>query len=164
MAGEYVRSIGNIHKWKTSNYLQILGNVFILQKLIREEGVIMKTLIDRLIEFDNELIKSFEERYPKFTNFCIRMYNGKKFGYQLMDESGDKDEYTITINNNCMTLYEQGIENASMISRFKISFVEETLENYSDGFLNRPLRTLPRYMVKCINAIAIGDMKFGKKK
>jgi len=94
----------------------------------------MKNLIDRLIEFDNELIKSFKERYPRFTNLCLKMYNGKKFGYQFMDESGDVKE------------------------------VEDTLENYRDGFLNRPLRTLPRYMVKSLYAIAIGDMKFGKKK
>jgi len=145
--------------------LQIIGNVFILQILIKEEGIIMKNLIDRLIEFDNELIKSFKERYPRFTNLCLKMYNGKKFGYQFMDESGDvKEEYTIKIYNNRMTFYEQGIGKASMITRFKISFVEDTLENYRDGFLNRPLRTLPRYMVKSLYAIAIGDMKFGKKK
>ena len=125
----------------------------------------MKNLIDRLIEFDNELIMSFKERYPRLTNLILKMYDGKKFGYQFMDESGDiKGEYTIMIDNNRMTFYEECIGEVYMAARCRISFVEDTLENYRDGFLNRPFRTLLRYTVKSLYAIVKGDIKLGKKK
>ncbi len=126
--------------------------------------IIMKNLMDRVMEFDNELIESLEESHPRFINLYLKMYNGKKFGFQFMDESGNvTEEYTINFDNNRMTGYEEGIGEVSMTARCKISLIEDILENYRDGFLNKPLMILPGYMAKSLYAMAKGDVRFGKK-
>jgi len=123
----------------------------------------MKSLIDRLIDFDNEIIKVFEEKHPRLLNLCFKIYKGKKFGYQFMDESGNiKGEYTVKFDDNRITYKKGKIGKVYMTTRIKESFVEDTLENYGDRFLNKPLLTLPGYMVKSFSAVIKGDIKLGK--